>query len=115
MTRRHPHVFGDGDAADLRDNWETHKAQERAEKAARDGRDAGILDDVPRALRENFSKWSGEAARQLELRRSFAAETDLPVITIPWLDQAPTTVGAVKEMVEAASGDLLGLIDLPGT
>lgn len=50
MTRRHPHVFGDGDAADLRDSWETQKAQERAEKAARDGRDAGILDDVPRAL-----------------------------------------------------------------
>ncbi|MEK9660325.1 MAG: nucleoside triphosphate pyrophosphohydrolase [Alphaproteobacteria bacterium] len=50
MERRHPHVFGDGADAELRANWENQKAAERAEKAARDGRNAGVLDDVPMAL-----------------------------------------------------------------
>ena len=52
MVRRHPHVFGDAprDPHGLRDTWNLIKAQERAEKAGREQRDAGILDDVPRAL-----------------------------------------------------------------
>jgi ATP diphosphatase len=50
MVRRHPHVFGDGTESDLRETWEAQKAAERARKAAADGRTAGLLDDVPRAL-----------------------------------------------------------------
>ena len=46
MTRRHPHVFGDVDAADaeaVARNWEEIKAAERGESAS-------VLDGVPRAL-----------------------------------------------------------------
>ena len=52
MTRRHPHVFGDVDAADadeVRANWEEIKAAERAEKARAHGDDVrtSVLDGVP--------------------------------------------------------------------
>jgi MazG family protein len=48
MVDRHPHVFGDADIADAdaqTENWEKLKAKERAERGQ-----AGVLDDVPRAL-----------------------------------------------------------------
>lgn len=51
MTRRHPHVFGDVDAADpdaVKDNWETIKAAERMAKAeATGGGPISVLDGVP--------------------------------------------------------------------
>lgn len=52
MVRRHPHVYAGAprDPANLRDTWNTIKAQERAEKAGNERRQAGVLDDVPRAL-----------------------------------------------------------------
>jgi len=59
MVRRHPHVFGDGEARDagmVKDAWARIKAEEKAEKAAAKTR-AGIpivsqsrLDDVPVAM-----------------------------------------------------------------
>lgn len=45
MIRRHPHVFGDGDARDAEEQtkaWEEQKAAERAEKGQ-----VSLLDDVP--------------------------------------------------------------------
>ena len=53
MLARHPHVFGDAEArtaAAQTDAWEKQKASERAAKAARDGREPSVLDDVPLAL-----------------------------------------------------------------
>ncbi|GHD30236.1 MazG family protein [Nocardiopsis kunsanensis] len=51
MTRRHPHVFGDADAADpdaVKANWETIKAAERAAAAeASGGGPTSVLDGVP--------------------------------------------------------------------
>lgn len=51
MTRRHPHVFGDVDAADpdaVKANWETIKAAERAARAeAAGGGPTSVLDGVP--------------------------------------------------------------------
>lgn len=51
MTRRHPHVFGDVDAADpdaVKANWESIKAAERAAKAkAGGGGPTSVLDGVP--------------------------------------------------------------------
>lgn len=49
MVRRHPHVFGDDDIATADAQtlaWEDQKAQERAAKAAADGRAESVLDDV---------------------------------------------------------------------
>ena len=53
MVRRHPHVFGNTDVASVEAQsaaWEQQKAQERAEKSARSGNVASVLDDVPAAL-----------------------------------------------------------------
>ncbi|NYH53516.1 MULTISPECIES: MazG family protein [Nocardiopsis] len=52
MTRRHPHVFGGAEvsgADEVRSNWETIKAAERAEKARAGGGDGrtSVLDGVP--------------------------------------------------------------------
>lgn len=53
MVRRHPHVFDtdnhDPDSS-LRDNWETQKANERADKSRARGEEPGLLDDVPIGL-----------------------------------------------------------------
>ena len=56
MERRHPHVFGDVEAAStdaVKSNWEDIKARERAEKLAKqtsDNEATSLLDDVPAAL-----------------------------------------------------------------
>jgi nucleoside triphosphate diphosphatase len=58
LIRRHPHIFGDvaaGDAAAVKANWDTIKAEEKAERTLRqasngESNDAGILEDVPVAL-----------------------------------------------------------------
>ncbi len=53
LIRRHPHVFGGGEAdaaSAVKESWESLKAAERAEKAANDGRAHGVLDDVPAAF-----------------------------------------------------------------
>lgn len=53
MLARHPHVFGDAEtrtAAAQTDAWEKQKAAERADKAAKEGREPSVLDDVPIGL-----------------------------------------------------------------
>ncbi len=51
LIRRHPHVFETPDrTVDTGAIWEQQKADERAAKAARHDRPAGVLDDVPPAL-----------------------------------------------------------------
>ena len=53
MVRRHPHVFGDASFDDekaQRASWESQKAEERAAKAAEDGRKPSVLDGIPSAL-----------------------------------------------------------------
>lgn len=64
LERRHPHIFGDGAAADeasVRQNWEAIKAAEREE---RHGPSASLLDGVPRALPalKHAQKLAGRAA-----------------------------------------------------
>lgn len=51
LVSRHPHVFGaEGAAPPPPPDWEAQKAAEREAAAARSGRRASALDDVPRAL-----------------------------------------------------------------
>ncbi len=50
LVRRHPHVFGDAEAGDEREQaraWEAHK---RAEREARTGAPTGLLHDIPAVL-----------------------------------------------------------------
>ncbi len=49
LVRRHPHVFGSGDArtaSEVKQRWDEIKAEERKDK----GSEAGLLDSVPSAL-----------------------------------------------------------------
>jgi arsenite-transporting ATPase len=71
--------------------------------------------ETDEALQANLTAWAGEADRRCRLHDDFANETGLPVLTIPWLDTAPTTVDAVAEMVESANEDLLDLLGMPAT
>jgi len=53
MIRRHPHVFGNASVADAAAQtgaWERQKAEERARKAAAEGRTASVLEGVSTAL-----------------------------------------------------------------
>jgi nucleoside triphosphate diphosphatase len=88
MIRRHPHVFGGGEAIGSADAqtvaWEDHKKNERAQKAG------GVLDDVPRALPA--------------LLRALKLQKRLSTVGFDW-DSAPKVLEKVveeaREIVEA--------------
>ena len=67
LVRRHPHVFAGASRADsdLHRRWESSKAEERAARAAADGRPPSALDGVPLALPAltRSEKLQGRAAR----------------------------------------------------
>lgn len=60
MERRHPHIFGDGTTADVRQQWEQIKAAERAADGPV-GALAGVAVSLPALLRAQ--KLQGRAAR----------------------------------------------------
>ena len=60
MERRHPHIFGDGKTADVRQQWEQIKAAERAADGPV-GALAGVAVSLPALLRAQ--KLQGRAAR----------------------------------------------------
>lgn len=64
MIRRHPHVFGNGDADTpdaVRGSWEETKAQERAEKGRNESALDGVAQNLPALLRAE--KLTKRAAR----------------------------------------------------
>jgi len=92
LIRRHPHVFGDGQADDgaaVKESWESIKALERAEKAANDGRPASALDDVPAAF---------PALMRAEKLQKRAAR-----VGFDWPDIAPVFDKISEEMAELKS------------
>ena len=98
LIRRHPHVFGDGEAdaaAAVRESWESLKAAERAEKAANDGRPASVLDDVPPAF---------PALMRAEKLQKRAAR-----VGFDWPDIAPVLDKVIEEL-----GELKAEIDSGG-
>ena len=60
MERRHPHIFGDATTSDVREQWESIKAAERA-AAGPKGALAGVALSLPALLRAQ--KLQGRAAR----------------------------------------------------
>lgn len=60
MERRHPHIFGGGEAADVRKQWEAIKADERAAEGS-SGALAGVALSLPALLRAQ--KLQARAAR----------------------------------------------------
>jgi ATP diphosphatase len=110
MIRRHPHVFGDAavDADGMPAQWERQKAEERAAKAAAEGRPAGVLDGIAGGL--------PSLTRALKLQKRAAR------VGFDWtdpadiLDKIEEEVGEIraeidgqapKERIEDEIGDLL--------
>lgn len=96
MRRRHPHVFGDTDAATpdaVRLSWEDTKARERAEK----GQDASALDGVAEALPAliRAEKLSKRAAR---------VGFEWPYITMIFED-LDEEIGELRAELAATPGD----------
>jgi len=92
LIRRHPHVFGDkqaDDGAAVIETWESLKAAERASKAAKDGRPASVLDDVPIAF---------PALMRAEKLQKRAAR-----VGFDWPDMAPVLEKVIEELGELKS------------
>lgn len=97
LIRRHPHVFGEEDAAaaaDVKAIWERVKSEERSSQ----GR-ASVVDDVPRAM--------PALARAAKLQKRAAS------IGFDWPDAAGPAAKVREELaeIEAADGDADALED----
>ncbi len=91
LVRRHPHVFGDvtvTGAGEVKQNWDTIKAAERAAARAQAGRGAGsVLDGVP------FGQPALSLAAQLQ-RRAGRAGVPAELATEAGADQPVSDIGA---------------------
>lgn len=97
MIRRHPHVFGDADIRDAEAqtrNWETLKAEERANKSKAEA--ASVLDNVPLAL--------PALMRAAKLQRRMAR------VGFDWPDVAGV-FGKIKEEIGELEVELTGTQD----
>ena len=100
MIRRHPHVFGDGDADNLeavRQSWEEIKAQEKAEKGK--AASESLMDDIPLALPglSRAVKMQNRAAR---------IGFDWPDIE-PVFDKLHEEIAEVREAIKSGSADAM--------
>lgn len=100
MTRRHPHVFGDGkaDSADaVRQSWEDIKAQEKAEKG--EAETNSLMDDIPLALPglSRAVKMQNRAAR---------IGFDWPDIE-PVFDKLQEEIDEVRAAIKSGSADAM--------
>lgn len=89
MIARHPHVFGADQvetAAEMTERWEARKAEERATKAAANGRTPSILDGIAAGL--------PSVTRALKLQRRAAR------VGFDWAEPAPILDKIVEEVSE---------------
>jgi MazG family protein len=89
LVSRHPHVFGDANAADAEavlDIWEERKAQERLRRAAGENRAPSVLDDVAAGL--------PALMRALKLQKRMAR------VGFDWKDAAPIFAKLDEELAE---------------
>ena len=100
MIRRHPHVFGDGDADNLeavRQTWEEIKAQEKAKKG--EAASESLMDNIPLALPglSRAVKMQNRAAR---------IGFDWPDIE-PVFDKLHEEIAEVREAIKSGSADAM--------
>ncbi len=116
MIRRHPHVFGDGDARDAKGQtlaWEAQKAEERAAKAEASGEVATVpsaLDGVARALP---ALTRAEKIQKRAARIGFdwdKAETIFDKLDEETLEVREAIGSGDKDAVEDEIGDLLFVV-----
>jgi ATP diphosphatase len=108
LIRRHPHVFGtdtSNTACAVKETWESLKATERAEKAAKVGRSASVLDDVPAAFPALMR------AEKLQ-KRAARVGFDWPEIT-PVLEKVSEELDELKSEIDSG-GDADRLSDEAG-
>ncbi len=98
LVRRHPHVFGDEEIADSKAQtlaWESHKAQERADRGEGDSALAGVANALPALTR----------AAKLQ-KRAAQVGFDWPTIT-PVFDKVCEELDEVKQEVgEGTTGEI---------
>ena len=61
-------------------------------------------DATTRVLRDNLVRWGQEAHRMEEARREFAARYKTNIATLPWLDEAPTSLDSLAALIKASEG-----------
>jgi len=75
-------------------------------------RSPGLEEAARAALRHNLERWAAESGRQRDARHDLAARLGVPMASIPWLQEAPTSLAGLVGLLEAAAGlhlDLLGV------
>ena len=55
-------------------------------------------------LRQNLNRWAGEARRQVDAREELAARYQVPLATVPWLIESPTSADALADMLAHSEG-----------
>ena len=56
------------------------------------------------ALAENFARGASESQRQRDAREEFAARYRAPLVTVPWLPDAPNDLESLLELLERTEG-----------
>jgi hypothetical protein len=64
-----------------------------------------VPDAVLRAeVKANLKRWGGESRRQASAMEGLAGRFGVPLIAVPWMATAPTTVDELRSMIEGTSG-----------
>ena len=56
------------------------------------------------ALAENLTRWASEAQRQHDARVEFAARYQAPLVTVPWLADAPNDLDSLLDLLQQTEG-----------
>jgi hypothetical protein len=56
------------------------------------------------ALAENLTRWASESQRQRDARVEFAARYKAPLVTVPWLADAPNDLDSLLVLLQETEG-----------
>jgi anion-transporting ArsA/GET3 family ATPase len=56
------------------------------------------------AMAENLARWGAEAQRQNDARVEFAARYDAPLVTVPWMQEAPNDIDELADLIAQSDG-----------
>ena len=62
------------------------------------------------AIRDNMTRWSTEARRNRDAREAMAARFEVPLVTVPWMRDAPRDLDSLQELATEHSA-LFSLVD----
>jgi anion-transporting ArsA/GET3 family ATPase len=60
--------------------------------------------DVRATLKENLTRWGGEARRQASAMEGIAGRYGVPLITVPWVAEPPTAVENLTQLLDGVAG-----------